>query len=274
MTGLETGTARKILAILAHPDDETLGMGGTLARYAAEGVETHLVCATRGESGWFGAPSDYPGELTLGEWRTAELQCAAGKLGLRGVHFLGVIDGEVDQADPRAITAQLATHIRTIRPQVVVTFPPDGSYGHPDHIAISQFCAAAIVRAADGTDEELTALPPHCVAKLYYMVDSAGFVSDALKEIGEIGMEVDGVQRRQVGWEEWAITTKIDTWPYFDRVWQAVLCHRSQLPGYGPFVDLPHENLLKFFSQGTFYRVYSLVNGGRTVETDLFAGLR
>jgi len=106
------------------------------------------------------------------------------------------------------------------------------------------------------------------------MVDSKALVEGINATIGEITMSVDGVERGQIGWDDWAITTRIDASAYFDRVWQAILCHQSQLPGYGPLVDLPRETLAKLFGTGNFIRVFSLVNGGRAVEHDLFAGLR
>jgi hypothetical protein len=106
------------------------------------------------------------------------------------------------------------------------------------------------------------------------MVDSKQLVEAITQTIGGISIGVDGVERKQVGWEDWAITTRIDAGDYFDTVWKAVLCHQSQLPGYGPFVDLPRETLKGFFSIGNFVRVFSLVNGGRKVEQDLFEGLR
>ncbi|MCB0171367.1 MAG: PIG-L family deacetylase, partial [Anaerolineae bacterium] len=141
-------THQKILAVLAHPDDETLGFGGTLARYAEMGIETHLVCATRGQRGWFGAPDDYPGPDALGVIREDELRQAAQILNLRSVHLLDYMDGDLDQAEPQSIIHQLATHIRRVRPEVVLTFDPFGVYGHPDHIAIAQFTTAAVVEAA------------------------------------------------------------------------------------------------------------------------------
>jgi hypothetical protein len=106
------------------------------------------------------------------------------------------------------------------------------------------------------------------------MVDSKNMVEVVRQAIGGITMEVDGVERNHVGWEEWAITTRIEVSAYFDRVWQAILCHQSQLPGYGPLVEMPRETLLKIWGEGTFIRVFSLVNGGRAVERDLFEGLR
>ena len=86
----------KLLAVLAHPDDESLGNGGVLAKYADEGVEVYLVTATRGERGWFGRPEDYPGPAALGEIRERELLEAADILGIREVSFLDYRDGELD----------------------------------------------------------------------------------------------------------------------------------------------------------------------------------
>jgi LmbE family N-acetylglucosaminyl deacetylase len=129
--------AKRLLCVFAHPDDETLGAGSTLATYAAADVEIYLVTATRGERGWQGDPSANPGLQALGEIRTAELLAAAQVLGIRDVQFLNYLDGDLDQADPVEAIGRIASHIRRIQPQVVITFGPEGSYGHPDHIAIS-----------------------------------------------------------------------------------------------------------------------------------------
>lgn len=264
----------KLLAIFPHPDDESLGLGGTLAKYSAENAETYLICATRGERGWVGPKEQNPGLEGLGQLREGELRCAAEKLGLHEVCFLDYLDGDVDQADPAEIITKLTTHIRRIRPQVVVTFPPDGNYGHPDHIALAQFSAAALLCAADGSYPDPQNQPPYRVFKLYYMVDTKRFVEVVTEAIGKVSMDVDGVERNLIGWEEWAVTTRIEVSAYFDTAWQAILCHQSQLAGYGPLLDLPRETLLKIWGTGTFVRVFSLVNGGREVENDLFAGLR
>jgi LmbE family N-acetylglucosaminyl deacetylase len=264
----------KLLAVFPHPDDESLGMGPTLAKYSSEGVETYLLCATRGERGWNGPEDENPGLESLGKIRERELRCAAETLGLHEVTFLDYIDGDVDQAMPQEIISKIVAHIRRIRPQVVVTFCCDGSYGHPDHIALAQFTAAALVCASDAQYIDSSDQPSHRILKFYHMVDSKQLVEGIKQTIGEISIGVDGVERKQVGWEDWAITTCIDAGGYFDIVWKAVLCHQSQLPGYGPFVDLPQETLKEFFSTGNFVRVFSLVNGGRKVEQDLFEGLR
>lgn len=264
----------QLLAIFPHPDDETLGMGSTLARYAAEGVETYLICATRGERGWFDSEGPNPGLEEVGRIREAELRCAAEHLNLHEVSFLEYIDGDVDRADPAEIIGKLVMHIRRIRPQVVVTFAPDGTYGHPDHIALSQFATGALVCAADGNFVDTNAQPPHRVAKFYYMVDSVETVQLAQELFGGISMDVDGVSRNHIGWEDWMITTRLDNHAYMAQVQKATLCHKSQLPGYGPLAEAPLDELARMFGTGYFYRAFSLVNGGREVETDLFAGLR
>jgi LmbE family N-acetylglucosaminyl deacetylase len=262
----------KLLAIFPHPDDETLGLGSTLARYSAEGVETQLVCATRGEMGWFDSEGPNPGSEGVGLIRTEELKCAASQLGLYAVHFLDYIDGLVDQAEPLEIIAKLVAYIRRIRPHVVVTFGPDGSYGHPDHIALSQFTNAALVCAADEKFKNEHA--PHRVSKFYYMVDSTDVVNTADKTFGGLSMDVDGATRRHAGWEDWQITTRLDNRKYIPQVQSAIQCHKSQLPGYGPIADWSLEKLSPIFGVGNFYRAFSLVNSGRKIETDLFEGLR
>lgn len=131
-----------LMCVLAHPDDESLGTGGILARYAAEGIETYLVTATRGERGWQGNPADDLGLHELGRIREGELRCAAENLGVREVSFLDYVDGDLDQADPAEATGRIVAQLRRVRPHVVITFGPDGAYGHPDHIAICQFTTA------------------------------------------------------------------------------------------------------------------------------------
>jgi LmbE family N-acetylglucosaminyl deacetylase len=276
----------RLLAVFPHPDDETLGLGGTLAKYSAEGVETYLVCATRGERGWFDSEGPDPGLEAVGHIREAELRCAAEQLGLREVSFLNnTIDGDVDKANPNEIIGSIVTHIRRIKPQVIVTFPPDGAYGHPDHIALSQFTAAAIVCAADGSFQSQPRemshsgvskgeREPHRVSKFYYMVDGQEIVELANEAFGGISMDVDGVTRNHVGWADWAITTRVNAQPYIETVHKAVLCHKSQLPGYGPLGASTAKEMSKWFGKGSFYRVFSLVNGGRNLESDLFEGLR
>src|SRR3990170_8940136 len=156
-----TTNPKRLLAVLAHPDDETFGTGGTLALYARLGVEVHLVCATAGEVGE--APPDLKGFASVGEMRKSELRCAAQTLGLTQVHFLGYRDsgmpGSPDNLHQQALAAaplekvahEVAALIRRIRPQVVITFDPIGGYRHPDHIAIHNATVQAFNVAGDPT---------------------------------------------------------------------------------------------------------------------------
>ena len=266
--------ALKLLVVFAHPDDESMGMGGTLARYAAQGVETHYVCATRGQRGWFGPEEQNPGLRLLGEIRTKELENAVRELGMKGLHFLDYIDGEVDQADHDEAIGKIVTHIRRIQPQVVVTFPPDGNYGHPDHIAVGQFTSAAVVCAADSSFQDPAHLPAHRVLKFYYMVDSESFVNLVAPFIGDLTFPVGDQLRGEIAWKEWMITTRVEMAGYCHTAWRAIQCHRSQLPSLGALAEMHADAAASVLAmQGTFYRVYSLVNGGRGPETDLFEGI-
>lgn len=265
----------KLLAIFAHPDDESMGMGGTLTKAAAEGVETYLVCASRGERGWFGPVEQNPGLTVLGATRTKELLRAGEKLGIKEIHFLDYIDGDVDRADHAEAISKIVTHIRRIQPHVVVTFPPDGQYGHPDHIAIGQFASAAIVCAADASYTDPAKQSSHRVSKLYYMVDSESFVNFIAPAMGDMSFQVDDQTRSEVAWKDWAVTTRIDVSEYTKTAWEAIKCHHSQLTTLGPLAGIHEDAIAAILNmQGAFYRAFSLVNGGRKVETDLFEGLR
>lgn len=262
------------MAVLAHPDDESLATGGMLAKYAASGVETYLVMATRGERGWFGPAAAYPGPQALGRLREAELQAAAQVLGLQDVIFLDYQDSELDQADPAEATAKIVSQVRRLRPDVVVTFDSNGMYGHPDHIAISQLTTTAVMAAADPGYAGLTPGLPHRVAKLYYRAFGPAEQAAYEATFGQLVMPVDRIERRFTAWSEWAITTRIKTAAYSEQVRQAVMCHRSQLPDYQQLQTLPDEVKARLWGWQSYYRVMSLVNGGRKVEDDLFAGLR
>lgn len=264
----------RLMCVLAHPDDESLGTGGILARYADKGVETYLVTATRGEYGWFGEPKDYPGPQALGQIREAELDTAASALGLREVNFLDTIDGQLDQADPAEVIGKIVSHLRRVRPQVVVTFDPTGAYGHPDHIAICQFTTAAIVAAADPGYIDPEDWPAHRVSKLYYLAATHEWADIYEAAFGKLVMHIDGIERSMTPWPDWAVTTSIDTSDYWEQVWQAVGCHRSQLPGYEKLAQLSTIRQRQLWGNQLFYRAFSLVNGGRHSEHDLFEGVR
>ena len=138
--------ALRLMVVAAHPDDETLGFGGVLARYAIEGIETFVITATRGERGrYLGRPLDnpgHPGRDALSQIREKELLAAAAVLGVRQVSLLGYEDQHLDRVDVAEAVTAIVAHIRRVRPQVLLTFAPDGAYGHPDHIAVSQLATA------------------------------------------------------------------------------------------------------------------------------------
>ncbi len=272
--------SRTLLAVLAHPDDESLGFGGTLAKYAAEGVRVHLVTATRGDRGRYRGkpPGDpaHPGPAALAGIREEELRDAARALGIHEVSILGYPDGSVDRVDAREAVVAIAEHIRRIRPQVVVTFGPDGAYGHPDHVAVSQFTAAAVVAAADPVSRTSGSTPgagAHAVSKFYYLTWPAATWDAYHAAIGVLRATVDGVERQAVPWPDWMITTVVDTQDWWTTTWQAVSCHQSQVSAYERLRHLSAVHHQALWGRQSYYRVFSTVNGGRTRETDLFDGL-
>src|SRR4051794_15054433 len=269
----------KLLAVLAHPDDESLGFGGTLARYAAEGVETYLVTATRGERGRFGSLGKGVDPVEVGRVREAELRAAAAVLGVRDVSILNYPDSALDQVDVTTSIRAVVSQIRCIQPDVVVTFGPEGAYGHPDHIAISQITTAATLCAADcgyrtGDGSQPDSIPSHRVRKLYYLAWRNNKWSVYQAALRKLTSMVDGVERQATPWPDWAVTTEIDTSNYWLIVWKAVCCHQTQLSIYERLENLTAEQHTALWGSQEFYRGYSSVNGGRKLETDLFEGLR
>ena len=263
----------KLLGVFAHPDDESLTCGGTLARYASEGVETSLIVATRGERGWFGKRSDYPGEKALGSIREKEVRNASEELSVARIDFLDYLDGEVDQANETEIIAKLVRLLRQIRPHVVVTFGPEGLYGHPDHIAISQFTTSAILCAADQQYPHVKDLAPHRVLKLYYRVASELWLNRYIPFFGDLVMQIDGQERRARPWTNWTITTRVDASAYWLEAWRAVLCHQTQVQHPDRLQELSEMKHRYLWGTQEYYRVFSLVNGGRKEEHDLFEGI-
>lgn len=267
------------MAVLAHPDDESLGMGGTLAKYASEGIDVFLLTATRGDSGRFRGyrldDHQHPGPLALAKIREGELRAAASALGLREVSILDYHDQQLDRANASEAVAVIARHIRRVQPDVVVTFGPDGAYGHPDHIAISQFTTAAIVGAADSAyqGDGIQALESHAVSKLYYIAWPESTWKAYESAFRKLVSTVDGIERQAVPWPDWAITTVIDTRSFWPTVWRAVCCHESQVTAYERLKDLSPSDHEALWGRQSFYRVFSTVTGGRVPETDLMEGI-
>jgi len=255
------------MAVLGHPDDESLGVGGTLAKYATEGVDVFLLTATPGDRGRyrdyrFGDPQ-HPGAPALASIRERELRAAASVLGVRDVALLHYHDQELDRVNPREAIPAIVEHLRRVQPDVIITFGPDGAYGHPDHIAISQLTTAAIVAAADPA-----------ISKLYYIAWPASTWAAYQSAFKKLTSTVDGVERQVVPWPDWEITTVIDTRPFCQTVWRAISCHESQMSVYTQLEHLSPQHRDAVWGAQCFYRVFSTVNGGRARETDLFEGIR
>ena len=158
--------SRTLVFIYAHPDDESFWGAGAAARYTSDGVRVALVMATRGERGTTGTPPLCSVE-ELPRVREAELREAARAAGFTDLVQLDYVDQQLPQVDGDEIRKALVARLRQLRPQVVVTFDPEGANRHPDHLAISRFTSDAIAAAADprwypGDGE------PHAVSRLLW----------------------------------------------------------------------------------------------------------
>ena len=174
-----------ILFSFAHPDDESFSGAGTAMRYAAAGVRTVLVTATRGQKGKAGNPPVCaPGEL--GAWRERELKEAAAIIGFDELQLLDYRDRELAQAPPDAIRASLVSLIRRVRPSVVLSFDPNGFNGHPDHVAISRFTSDAVAAAADPRFDS-DAGEPHSVSRLVWTPPMAAWEVGSIARLDERG---------------------------------------------------------------------------------------
>jgi LmbE family N-acetylglucosaminyl deacetylase len=276
---------RRLLAVFAHPDDETFGAGGTLALYARRGVRVEVVCATRGEAGE--APSDLKGYPDVGAMRESELRCAARVLGLADVHFLGYRDsgmpGSPDNRHPRAwagappmeAARAVAGHIRRLRPQVVITFDPIGGYRHPDHIAAHRAAVEAFRLAADGKrfpgDGE-----PHAARKLYFHTFPRGFLRWAARILPWLGQDPrrfgknGDIDLTALAGVDYPVHAKIDIRPVLDIKQKASACHSSQGGGRMGLFQRWLEMLVG--GSETYMRAFPLPPPQR-VERDLFSGV-
>jgi LmbE family N-acetylglucosaminyl deacetylase len=288
---------KRLMLAFPHPDDESFGPGGTIAKYAHAGVAVHYVCATRGEVGAVDAElmkpyAHLPEDQRLGALRSQELHCAAGILGMTGLHFLGYRDsgmtGSADNRDPRAFinadpvdaTGRLVKLIRAIKPQVIVTFDPFGGYGHPDHIFIHHRTHAAFVAAGDPAQYP-EAGEPYQPQKLYWSVFPRGFLKFAVKVLPLLGRDPTKFGRngdinlREIAGHDYPATTRIDVWPYYAIKQQAAQCHASQIDG-GPgiFGRFPRFIQRRLNGYEMFRRVAPGAAGQRLLEQDLFAEVR
>lgn len=254
---------RGLLAVFAHPDDESFSSGGTLAMTAAAGLPVHLLCATDGNLGGTEEARELDPAL-----RRGELRCAAEALGIEPPLFLGYGDSGMEGwpkppdclalADPDEVVARIVAVIDEIRPAVVLTFDPGGVYGHPDHTAISAHASAAF-RAA--------AARPGGPRVLYHAAISRGDM-ERMNGMEDVWNALRGEDRRQPTEDDLLqqqrflelarpdedITTVIDARPAIDRKLAALACHASQL-GATSWAEAPRELLEEWLGRETFVRV-------------------
>jgi LmbE family N-acetylglucosaminyl deacetylase len=268
-------STKRLLGIFAHPDDEGT-MSGALLQYSISGVETGLVCATRGEVGEIADPALATPE-NLGEVREGELRAAAEVLGVRNLWFLGYRDsgmaGTPDNEDPRSfaqasaaeVVGKLVGIIRQFRPQVIVTFDETGGYGHPDHIAIYRHTTSAFYAAADAVQYPEDG-PAHMVSKLYYTAFPRSFV----RQIGEWmrSQNYEGSFRNldpeKLGIPDELISVRLNVEPSWSM-------HRTQLNTNTPITQLPEEIQRKWRSHEYYQLAVSRVGPDGAGENDLFA---
>jgi N-acetyl-1-D-myo-inositol-2-amino-2-deoxy-alpha-D-glucopyranoside deacetylase len=285
---------RRLLLVHAHPDDETIGTGATMAKYAAEGAHVTLVTCTLGEEGEILVPelehlaSDK--EDGLGRHRIGELAAACEALGVTDHRFLGgpgrwrdsgmMGTSQNDRPDTfwqapfDEAVAELVAVVREVRPQVVVTYDENGGYGHPDHIQAHRITMAAYERAADPAYGEGE---PWQVSKLYWTAFPKSSIQQSIDALKESGQEsffgVDSVDDLPFGTPDELVTTAVDGSAYVDAKVAAMRAHASQIAVDGPFFAL--SNHVGHQIWGTEH--FILVRGDRPSqdgwETDLFDGV-
>lgn len=260
----------KVLVCLAHPDDESFGMGGTLAKYAREGAEITLVCTTRGEAGDVD-PKFLEGYQSIAELRTAELTCAAKHLGIKEVIYYDYRDsgmqGSEDNKHKNAfinvpmdiLVERLVKEIREKKPDIVVTFDPIGGYRHPDHIYIHQATVKAFHAAANENEYKNINLPAHLAGKLYFNTfprKLAQLLIKIMKLFGKgatkIGRNKDINLEEIFGEADFPMHIKVNYKSFAQIKLDASNCHKSQLSegtGGGNLLF----RLLRLFKRDTDY---------------------
>lgn len=288
MTGIETkssGTERRLLCVVAHPDDETFGSGSTLIHYASLGAAVYTACATRGDVGEIAEGSDATPE-TLSEVREQEYYDAGRVMGVEKSILYGYRDsgmaGTPDNEHPNAyinvpmdeVVSKLVDTIRELKPQVVFTFDEGGGYGHPDHIHASLAAKNAYFAAGDPGYSGST-LEPWKPSKFYFHAFPRSMMVRWITAYREVDPESDiaNIDPEMMGVPDDTITTTLDIRAHADLRREAAAVHKTQ---YSPFDRMPLADLAEeFLATDHFIRVDPPVPDGRTgiIETDLFEGL-
>ncbi|HZO72152.1 MAG TPA: PIG-L family deacetylase [Ktedonobacteraceae bacterium] len=273
---------KRLLGVFAHPDDEGL-VGGALLHYNMLGVETGLICATRGEVGEISDPVLATPE-NLGEVREQEMREAVEALNVHNLWFLGYRDSgmagapenqdarSLAQASAAEVIGKLVAIIRQFRPQVMITFDETGGYGHPDHIAIYKYTTGAFHAAADAAQyPELG--PAHAVSKLYYSSFARRHIlmmADWLQAQNYEGVFKD-FDINQMGLPDDQISVLLDVEPWNETKARSWAKHRTQMNPNTPLARLPEDLQRKWRSTECYQLAASRVGPDVAGENDLFA---
>ncbi|MDA8319488.1 MAG: PIG-L family deacetylase [Actinomycetota bacterium] len=269
-----------LMAVHAHPDDESSSTGGVLARYSDEGVRTIVVTCTNGEFG-DGPAGVKPGEdghdtADVAQTRLAELREACKHLGVTELELLGYHDSGMPEWEYRnrpeafcnipvdEVAGRIGALIERYQPQVVVTYDPDGAYQHPDHVQASRAAIAAVERSSIPAKLYLTAMRRSDWQRIGEALRAAG------EEIGD--WQLTEEEERQSRASEARITTTVDIGAVLERKRAALLAHGSQI-SESWFSKIPDEVAASVFGVEHFIRARD-TTGASVPETDLFAGLR
>lgn len=274
----------RLMGIWAHPDDESFGMAGSMARATMTGHAVAIVCATRGEEGEIADPALATPE-NLGEVREGELRRACAAVGVTDVSFLDYRDGHLAEADPDEVTRKVVYHLRRFRPDVVVTFAANGGYGHPDHMAIHRVTLAAASAAADPeafSEQVRDGLRPHRVRKVYYNAFIRERMIEMRAEAQKHGQDfIPGGNAATIPFEEMG-TPMADVTTFvrlsdaeFEAKRRSMAAHATQLPADGPFASASPEDMRRFMGTEVFQLTQPPISDATypSPESDLFAGL-
>jgi len=261
---------RVLATILAHPDDETFGTGGTLIKYAQEGIAVHSLCLTEGEKGWAGGDGapEVPREQ-VGAARALELAEAGKRMGLASTTCLKYPDGGLAGVQPDHVVHDIVRWIRKIRPDVVITWGPDGGYGHPDHIAAGERALRAIELA--GVERYRPDLGVHFhVKRVYRFVAQAELVDSLERLMPEFAEYMKTLEVKPQRWTRDRLGASIDVRPFMDRKLSAMEAHRTQTPDLNQW-KRAREAMPSVLADEAYLREYP--DPGGTLESDLFAAI-
>ena len=282
----ESDDTRRILAVLAHPDDETFGLGGSLAYYARKGVEITLICTTHGEAGDV-EPQYLEGHESIAELRSAELHCAAQTLGLHAViqfdHRDSGMQGSPTNDHPDAlinapldeVAAEIAEIIRRVRPQVVVTHDPVGNYFHPDHIATHEATTMAFFMAGDETFKGQENLPAFEPDYLYFYTFPRKRMKWLLWVMPLLGMDPkrfgrnNDIDLARILTMQMPVHVEVNFRDAEDVREQASRCHASQGGGQRSMTLFGRVRRWLSATKDSYMQAYPEVSNGR-VRGDLF----